>query len=134
MIQPTPKHQVTWPKETHWRRATCAEVDCPRYLLGWVTTVAIGSPQHDYIANELKNKERHAISERVGDELMQFSYPPGQRCFGANHWRKLDRGPWLTVGSPGLEAGRLERLAMEPERWVENYNREADRYNYETGG
>ena len=119
MIQPISRYQVTWPKETHWRRATCAEVDCPRYLLGWTTTVDGNSPQYDFV---MADKERHYRAEVTGAGLITLHYPPGQRCFGSDHWLKLERGPWLTKDLRGLEAGRVEHNAMEPERWLDEFN------------
>ena len=125
IIQPISRYQVTWPKDTHWRRATCAEVDCPRYLLGWTTTVEANSPQYDFIQAD---RERHYRAEVIGDGLIALHYPPGQRCFGSNHWAKIDpeRGPWLTKNLPGLEAGRVELNAMEPARWMDEFNTAAE--------
>ena len=125
MIQPTHRYQVTWPKESHWRRATCGEVDCPRYILGWDTTVEANSPQYDFIRAD---KERQYRAEVTGEGLITLHYPPGQRCFGSNHWVKVDpeRGPWLTKNLPGLEAGRVELNAMEPARWMDEFNEAAE--------
>ena len=125
MIQRTSQYQVTWPKESHWRRATCDEVDCPRYLLGWTTTVEADSPQYDFVRAD---KERHYRAEVTGDGLITLHYPAGQRCFGSNHWAKIDpeRGPWLTKNLWGLEAGRVEHNAMEPARWVDEFNEAAE--------
>ena len=123
MIQRISQYQVTWPKESHWRRATCAEVDCPRYLLGWTTTVEAESPQYDFVRAD---RERHYRAEVTGEGLITLHYPAGQRCFGSDHWKKLDRGPWLTRDLPRLEAGRVEHNAMEPDRWVDEFNEAAE--------
>ena len=119
----TNQYQVTWPKDTHWRRATCAEVDCPRYLLGWTTTVEADSPQYDFVRAD---KERHYRAEVTGEGLITLHYPAGQRCFGSDHWLKLERGPWLTRDLPRLDAGRVEHNAMEPERWLDEFNAAAE--------
>ena len=133
MLRPTNSNrfETTWPMSTHWRDATCQEVNCPHYLNGWITRVAPGSQQDLYIRAD---KERRYKLER-GEEFNFYTFEAGQRCFRSGQHRiKLDRGPWLTKNQTGREAGRVELNAMEYNRWTDEFNEEAYRANKFLGG
>ena len=53
-------YKASRPLPTHWRKATCQEVDCEQYLLGWQTIVDIttdlGKKQYNYIVNSSGRK------------------------------------------------------------------------------
>jgi len=109
-----------FPKDTHWRKANCKEVDCPHYLKGWVTTVPSDSQQAIFIRND---RERHHTEEKVADGLSAFTFQPGQRCFrSALHAKRLDRGGWLTKGFVGGNSYQIERAAMDVDEWIEDFN------------
>ena len=38
------RFRVSQPLATHWREASCREVDCPHHVLGWQTVVPHDSP------------------------------------------------------------------------------------------
>ena len=46
-------YSIMAPKSTHFRKATCAEMDCPSYLHGWATIIdertELGQEQAHYI-------------------------------------------------------------------------------------
>src|SRR2546426_5952298 len=86
-------YQILAPVATHWRPATCAEVDCGPYLHGWVSRVDertdLGQAQAHYIRRESGRAHRE---ERDDAGLTVFTFGPGQRCFAAdNHHLRLDR-------------------------------------------
>lgn len=113
--------QATWPKSSHWRQASCEEVACPHYLLGWVTRVIIGSDNDLYIRADRKRKYKLV---KEGD-LNAYYFEPGQQCFRSEagaHYVRLERGPWLTINAPDRQPARLERDAMEAERWQHEFN------------
>ena len=58
MLQPTSKFEANWPSRTHWRKATCREVNCSHYVNGWVTRVAPGSPQDLYIRGDTERQHK----------------------------------------------------------------------------
>jgi hypothetical protein len=126
MLQRTNKFEANWPSRTHWRKATCREVDCSHYVNGWVTRVAPGSPQDLYIRADT---ERHHKLER-GEEFNYYTFEPGQRCYrSAQHRIKLDRGAWLTKNQLGREPGRLALNAMDYNQWTDEFNEEAYKAN-----
>ena len=113
--------QATWPKASHWRQATCEEVACPHYLLGWVTKVVIGSDNDLYIRAD--RKRRYKLEKEGG--LHSYIFEAGQQCFRSEagaHYKRLERGPWLTVNALDRQPARLERYAMESERWKDEFN------------
>ena len=125
MLQPTNKFEANWPSRTHWRKATCREVNCSHYVNGWVTRVAPGSPQDLYIRADT---ERHHTLER-GEEVNFYTFEPGQRCYKSGQHRiKLDRGPWLTKNMAD-KPWALELRAMEYNRWTDEFNEEAYKAN-----
>jgi len=129
MIQHISKvFQATWPKSSHWRSATCQEVDCPHYLLGWVTKVVIGSDNDLYIRADRKRRYKMV---KEGD-LHNYIFEAGQQCFRSEagaHYIRLERGPWLTVNALDRQPSRLERDAMESERWIDEFNEQSYKRN-----
>ena len=126
MIHHTNVYQAAFPRSSHWRRATCAEVDCPHYLMGWATKVIAGSDHDDYIKAD-KTRRYRIIKE---GELNAYYFEAGQQCFrgeAGDHYKKLERGAWLTKNAANRNPLFLERVAMEPQQWIDEFNEEANR-------
>lgn len=94
-----PSHFQTWrgsaPRSTHWRHASCAEVECKRYEHGWVTILSAGSDQERLLrraCDGLDGHRRHYV-EKAGDAgLIEFHFEAGQACFKVSqHMVRLDR-------------------------------------------
>ena len=126
MLQRTSIYQATWPKATHWRTATCEAVDCPHYLMGWVTRVIRGSANDAYIKHDTKRRWTVA---REGD-LNAYYFEAGQQCYRSEagvHFKRLERGAWLTRDAIDRNPQRLEQVAMEPQRWIDEFNEAAQK-------
>jgi len=87
------------PRSTHWRRATCEEVDCRAYIEGFVTTVDIGTElgqrQFHFITHD---KKRSYSMQRVGPTVVKFLFKPGTICMGyEDHKVPLDKLPFFLV-------------------------------------
>ena len=124
MIQPTDKYQVTWPKNTHFRRATCQEVDCDQFLKGWVTIkIQIDSTEDCYIRND---KTRKSVGVRMEDNTMSYFFEAGQPCF-RSHRATSKKPPLLTVNQPGRESARLIRANMDFDEWTDRFNEQSYR-------
>ena len=79
LVHPAEQHfRILMPAAPHREAATCAEVDCPHYLGGWMTIVAVDSPQERYIR---KDSGRQFRVEKTSDSILTFVFTPGQRCF-----------------------------------------------------
>lgn len=111
---------VLQPLATHFRPATCAEVDCPNYLNGWKTEVdtstELGAAQADYI----RHRAGRAFVESA-DRLpvVTFLFHAGQPCF-AEHHEPLERPPIHIVRNGDWRAGDNVR-EVRPDDWVDDF-------------
>ncbi len=126
-----PEHMQTYrivaPISTHWRQASCAEIDCTAYLSGWRTEIdehtQLGAQQAAYIRSTSGRRfteARHEITR-----LTVFTFAPGQTCFAAgSHRAPLEREPLYVVqggdwrGNPRQIRPRVHRRA---EDWVDEF-------------
>lgn len=99
-----PEHFKTYkavsPLKSHWRRATCEEIDCPAMKAGFVTTIdfstELGQRQLYYLTKE--DKDRHPIIQRTGKYQVKLVYRPGTPCMErASHRVPLEREPYFLV-------------------------------------
>lgn len=113
--------QVTAPLATHFRPATCEEVDCPNYLNGWMTR-AQTQEQADYI-------RRHSGRSFEERESNVFVFAAGQTCFGASHHRiRLEREEHYIVRDGdwrGNPTGN-KRVHTRADHWVEQFAEHQD--------
>ncbi len=94
-------YKILNPALTHFRPATCEEVDCVAYLNGWKTTVDesadLGAAQADYIR---RRSGRRYTEDRTPTGLTEFTFPAGQACFRAGeHKTNIGRAPLFVVDS-----------------------------------
>lgn len=120
--------QIVAPVSTHWRDATCDEVDCPAQQRGWTTTVdentPLGQKQAHYIRRESK---RSFTEEKRPDGLTSFKFSAGQTCF-RQHKARMEReeifvrrdGDWR--GNPTQSRRRYDR----PDQWVSDFAEHQD--------
>jgi hypothetical protein len=95
-------YQVAMPLATHWRAASCAEIDCGYYLNGWQTIVPAGSELEALV----RGSGRRFTEERQPAGLIEFRFEPGQSCFRESTHR--------------LPVGRPERLFVRDGDWRDN--------------
>jgi hypothetical protein len=112
---------VTAPLSTHFRKATCEEVDCDAFRNGWVTRVKT-EEQADYI-------RRHSGRTFKEDEPGVFVFAAGQTCFGASHHRlRLEREELYVVRDGdwrGNPTGSVRRHKSSG-HWVEEFAEHQD--------
>ena len=110
-------YQLLRPLQTHWREATCKEVDCPHWLMGWETYIdegeGLGQMQAAYIRHE---SGRHFTERRDEAGLTVFTFPQGQRCFRSNHRLPLDRMAIPRIGQEG------QVRTVEGDVWLNDFN------------
>jgi len=68
------------PLATHWRVATCAEVDCPRYLDGWKTPLDMSTQDGQNAAAWIRQSGLRFSEEVTGPSALTFRFPAGQLC------------------------------------------------------
>lgn len=119
------------PLATHHRPATCAEAECGAHLNGWTSVIdeatELGQQQAYYIRHDAS---RRHVEEKRPDELTEFRFEAGQRCFAADsHTVPLER-PELYLVRPGdwRRDGRGQvRQHSGPDPWLDEFqtNQEA---------
>lgn len=110
------------PTETHWRKATCKEVGCPRYLNGWKAQVEVMTPQQKRVIKEGRWRCREL---RVAPGETWWLFEAGQTCFqAADHRIQLGK-PELFVVRDGDWRGNPRRTPTvrhkRPESWVDQF-------------
>jgi len=90
------------PQQTHYRRASCREVDCPNYLNGWRSGFDVTDPEKAEAVRliRLHSGRLFTVEELVGAsgkvENVILTFGPGQECF-LKHSIALERDPVLYV-------------------------------------
>ncbi len=115
-------YAIKAPIPTHWRAASCAEVECSHYANGWRTIVPATSDHADLIRS---GRTGRAFTEKpAGAGLTEFVFPAGQACFRASqHKVPLERPPLYIVRGGdwrGNPTGQ-HRTHQRPEHWVEDF-------------
>ena len=94
--------RITKPVSSHFREASCAEVDCSHYRLGWMTVLPAGD-----IANiEAVRRTGLIFREESDGQMVRFTFEAGQECFkgrGHGHRVSMDRDPWFWKDKTILE-------------------------------
>jgi hypothetical protein len=116
-------YQISAPRSTHTRPATCAEVDCQGWRHGWITRVPVGSELAEYITGKVHGRH-FTETTGLGSPDREFVFPPGQECFRSSQHRvPLEREPVYLVrdgdyrGNP-RGTGPVTRTAID---WVDDF-------------
>lgn len=116
--------QIVSPKSTHFRPATCHEVDCVSFQRGWRQIIDIKTIDGQKTAYWIRmHSQRHFTVERTQTEgVLAFVFPPGQRCF-VQHEVRLERPEvFLTRhGNPLMPIHRTEPQQYRPDQWVDQF-------------
>lgn len=112
---------ISKPLATHWRPATCEEVQCEAFVNGWITRA-----QTDEQAAYIK---RHSGRSFIETAKNVFQFKPGQTCFAAaDHKVPLEReGIYVARGGDwrGNPTGE-RRVHARPADWVEEFAEHQD--------
>lgn len=74
--------QVAAPLATHHRYATCEEVDCPQWRLGWQTLADESTEAGQKVASTVRHmRTRRWTETRTPAGATVFTFEAGQRCF-----------------------------------------------------
>lgn len=124
-------YQILQPTATHFRPATCEEVECANHVNGWKTIVPVRSD----LADAVRSSGRVFTEEVIDGGLVEFRFKPGQQCFrAASHRISLQRdqlfmvrrGDWRGFEGPALQ----HRSAAD---WVDDFASHQDRLNTKIG-
>jgi hypothetical protein len=113
-------YQISAPRATHWRPATCAEVDCAAHVHGWRTVVDESTELGQRQAHHVRKVAGRAYTEHRDEAgLTVFTFEAGQRCFAADSHR-------LPVGRPEIYVVRGGDWRGNPRGDVRKHARPAD--------
>ena len=96
-------YTIARPLASHWRRASCAEVDCEQWQRGWVVVLDPAAPAYRDLRRAIDasgRRYRLTTTDAVNAErgmvlppgLEAAEFAPGQPCF-REHLLPLDREP-----------------------------------------
>lgn len=97
------KFRILQPPATHYRDATCQEVECSNYQVGWVTVLDQGNPAHADLFRLVSGSGRSFLRMRSEEAAQQtgktlpggltaFVFAAGQQCF-ERHQLPVGRDP-----------------------------------------
>jgi hypothetical protein len=120
------------PLATHYRVASCAEVECPAWAHGWRMGYDLTDPAKVEAANLIRNKSGRAFTFEVVGTVVTFTFPPGQQCFRV-HRVPLEREPLMVVrGGDWRGNPRRERhVHTSAESFVDEWATDLDKLNTE---
>lgn len=115
-------YEVRQPRQTHFRRGTCAEVDCRRAKTGWRSVIDVSTVKGRDTANWIRLHSGRRFTFTEAGPLVTFVFPGGQPCF-AKHEVWLQREPLLRVAGGdwrGNPRGTPAQI-LRARDWVDNF-------------
>jgi hypothetical protein len=132
-------YQIVIPLATHWGPATCEDVDCPHYLLGWQSIIdestEMGQRQAYYIRKESGRRFREepggfAVAPVPSAGMTVFTFEPGQPCFRASEHKAQNGRPERYIQRGGDYRGNPDGRVIEhsgPAPWVDSFGENQER-------
>lgn len=135
--QPTlpPQAMVTYeanaPLDTHWRAATCAEVECKAYLQGWTSDMFPNSADEARILKiyEAEIRKGQITTSLTPEKFIRYHFPPGTECF-RRIWHRLplERPALFTVRTGDFRGtDGVIRTFKDGEQWVDAFATHQDK-------
>ena len=119
---------ISAPLRTHWNLATCADVDCEQYRVGWESHIdertSLGQRQAAYIRGESGRKFTETKNE-LG--LTVFSFEAGQKCFAQHRARNMREDNYVERGGDWRAVVGTPRLHKSADNWTESFAQNQDR-------
>lgn len=124
---------ISSPLATHWKPATCAQVDCEAHLHGWATTVMPGSDDEALLLKAadgmIDGHRRRFTRETQPDGFIRYVFGPEQACFRAGQHRvPLERPEIYTRrGGDWRAATTGTRRYDRADQWLDDFATNQDR-------
>jgi hypothetical protein len=114
-------YELRAPRSTHFRKTTCAEVDCPAYANGWNTTIDVNTPLGAQQANYIRLHSGRVFTHEWRDKnMVSFTFSPGQQCF-AEHRVPLEREPTYVVRPGDWRMPQAGGRTLRAADWVDDF-------------
>lgn len=118
-------YTIAAPLATHWRPATCAEVDCENHRFGWVSDIDESTENGQRWALLIRKRSRRSFTEtRLDSGVTRFSFPPGQTCFQASEHKVPNGRPELYVVRGGDWRGNPRgelQTGLTATQWTDDF-------------
>jgi len=122
---------INQPIATHYRRAWCEEVDCPKWKNGFTLGFDLTNQEHVDAANLIRMKSGRAFTVKHLGTNVELTFPPGQRCFGI-HRVHNERDPFLIVRGGDFRGSTGERFQhTSAESFVDHWATDLDKLTTE---
>lgn len=124
-LNPYRTYRIVAPKSTHFRPATCEEIECDAWRNGWKTLVPSNSDQALYIRSGASGRRFTEVNDSYDQTIgmTEFIFEAGQRCFRASeHVVPLERDPLFSVRENGLT-----RHHTRADLWTEDFSEHLDK-------
>lgn len=129
-VQAYKTFRIAQPAATHWRPATCREVDCAQWERGWVTRIDTASDLGARQANYIRMHSGRAFTAAPiapGASIVEFTFPAGQKCFRQHHV-PLERPAFYIVrGGDWRGSTGVIRRHHNGDDWVDDFATHQDR-------
>jgi hypothetical protein len=129
------------PINTHYRRATCAEIECEAYVSGWYLLKDNLPEDMFYIAThsgrryqEIYVDEGGSLLDTVVPQGMYLVFYAGQECFAAaSHVISLDRPEFYYIGRGDWRSFNVRNAQQynKPGVWLDQFATHLDSINTE---
>ncbi len=114
-------YNILQPVQTHFRKATCEEVDCDAYRNGWRTRIPRG--EEALLRTARASGRAYVEVTSVEDGMIELIFEPGQKCFRESQHRvSLDRPAIHVVRDGSKQAQRIS-----PQGWHDDLGEHLDR-------
>ncbi len=123
-------YQIDQPLDTHFRVATCQEVDCQSYAHGWRMGFDLTDPDRAAAARWIRDKSGRAFTAEVTDQRVVFTFASGQQCFQV-HRTPLDREPFYVVRNGDFRGNATGERVLhgQADDFVDQWANDLDRLN-----
>jgi hypothetical protein len=123
-------YQIDQPLNTHYRRASCAEVECRNYTRGWVMGYDLTDPQAAAAARWIRDHSGRTFSAKLTPGKVVLTFPAGQTCF-RKHRVPLQREPFYVVRNGDFRGNpKRERVVHKSaDTFVDQWENDLDRLN-----
>lgn len=117
-------HRILNPPETHFRPASCAEVNCDHYLNGWRVRIE-GLPPELVHAARTSGRQYTELPVAEGETWLVFE--AGQACFkAATHRTNVGRAPLYVVDTPADNGRARRRIHTSNDSWADDLHSHTD--------
>lgn len=124
--------QLDQPLATHYRRATCEEVQCRAQAGGWRMAFDLTDPERRAAARFVRDKAGRTYTHELledGNKVV-FTFAAGQRCF-EQHRIPLERDPFMIVRGGDFRGNptgyRYEHTS--PDSFLDHWSGDLDQLN-----